>query len=405
MLHAQKQITPAKLFQPNDFHWNETSFKGPIQKATTRNYGYTFNKADSTYTEYTASNHEKDVFIDNDQIEEFDKKGRVVKFFYLEQDGTTFLEEENMYNRKGLYHNTKRDEVRKKVNGKSVTKIHEIHESRMYTIYGSLKEVWVKSSFQDDYFIKERYFYSDANVLLKKELYNSNVRTEYYLTCKGSSVDTDYVYLYAYDDQNRLTEKKIYAYEYNFDEDYYKVVNYRNFSDYTLHTVINYEYNNKNLIVKEVRKNLGGYLIGVVNTITRKYDHKDRLIEDMATYTAGHGNGHMYEYYEENGELVRVVGIYTSKKNGVKNLLKRINYITGKVDDHFVRYDYSNGNLVEIEKYNLYGDQIASKNIRDYESHEFVYTYDMYGNWTSRILLEKGIKKEKIVRELEYFEE
>lgn len=332
--------------------------------------------------------------------------GHLIKFFYFEKDGTTFLEEESMYNRKGkLAHQTKRDEVKRTINGKDSTYIHQINELRIYTIYGSLKEVWLKSSYQDDYFIKEKYSYTNTNLLLKRESFNSNIRTEYHITCRGSSVDTDYVELYTYDARNRLIEKKVYAYEYHFDEDNYTAIERRNFSEYMLHKSIKYKYNERNLIVKELRKHFGGYLEGSVNTITRKYDYKNRLIEDMTIHRVGHGSGHIYEYYEKNGELDKVIVIYTRKKVRVKTILKRIGYVTEKENDNFVRYDYSNGKLVEIEKYDKYGDEIMNKDLDDRENRTYEYVYDKCGNWTSRVLFEKGIKKEKIVRELEYYSE
>jgi hypothetical protein len=261
----------------------------------------------------------------------------------------------------------------------------------------------MKSSFQDEYFIKERYTYSDKNLLLKKESFNSNVRTEANITCKGSSVDTDYIKLYTYDANNRLIEQNVYAYEYNLGEDNYTVIKHRDFSKYKLHKVITFEYDERDLIVKEVRKHFGGYLQGAVNIITRKYDQKNRLIEDMTIHTAGHGYGHIYEYHEKDGVLEKIVSIYTQKKKGVNTILKTIGSIRKKKEDGFISVNFSNGRREQIIHYNTYEDKTLTINPAAQKKNVFQYSYDTYGNWTSRTLLENGIKKEKVVRTFEYY--
>jgi hypothetical protein len=403
-LVAQKMIYPEKLFQKRGYYWDEDNFHGNVKKVTIKNYAYTFSKKDSIYTEHTTSDYEKDIFIDFNEIKEFDKRGRLLKLFYVKRDGTTFLEKENSYTRKGkLRHQVQQDLAQRRINGKDSVHVHLIHELRSYTIYCELKEVWMKSSFQDEYFIKERYTYSDKNLLLKKESFNSNVRTEANITCKGSSVDTDYIKLYTYDANNRLIEQNVYAYEYNLGEDNYTVIKHRDFSKYKLHKVITFEYDERDLIVKEVRKHFGGYLQGAVNIITRKYDQKNRLIEDMTIHTAGHGYGHIYEYHEKDGVLEKIVSIYTQKKKGVNTILKTIGSIRKKKEDGFISVNFSNGRREQIIHYNTYEDKTLTINPAAQKKNVFQYSYDTYGNWTSRTLLENGIKKEKVVRTFEYY--
>ncbi|WP_298513365.1 hypothetical protein [uncultured Kordia sp.] len=404
---AQTNIYPEKLFDYGDYYyWKAKNIKGNIKKVTVRNYTYAFHKPDSSYVEYATSNDEKDVFVDMNQVFEFDAKKNLIKTYELKNDNVLFLEKENVYNRKGkLAHQTIHNEVKKKFNGKDSTYVHQIRELRTYNLYGKLEEVWQKSSYQNAYFLKERYFYTDANVLSKYESLNANIRTEHYVICKGSLVDTDYIKLYKYDAKNRLIEEKIHAYEYDLDETNVKAIDHRDFSAYTLSQIITYKYNDQDLIIKETREHFGSYLEKTSNTITRMYDQKNRLISEMTTYhNLDHGNGYEYEYYEKEGELYKIKTIHVDREKDNK-LIKKLQRTVEKQADGFKECYFKNDTIVNTAFYTPYGDQRKHQDFEYNEETSYQYIYDKHGNWTSRILFQNGIKKEKTTRTLAYFSE
>ncbi|MCH2192905.1 MAG: hypothetical protein MK119_02055 [Kordia sp.] len=110
-----------------------------------------------------------------------------------------------------------------------------------------------------------------------------NTLTEYRVSCKGSMVDTDYVRLYTYDEKNRLIAEKVYAYEYNFDENNTKAISDRDFSEYQLFKTITYQYDHQNNVVKKVQEGFGGRSEGRIDTTIRMYNTKNRLAQYVFT--------------------------------------------------------------------------------------------------------------------------
>ncbi|WP_290670267.1 hypothetical protein [Kordia sp.] len=96
-------------------------------------------------------------------------------------------------------------------------------------------------------------------------------------------VDTDYVRLYTYDEKNRLIAEKVYAYEYNFDENNTKAISDRDFSEYQLFKTITYQYDHQNNVVKKVQEGFGGRSEGRIDTTIRMYNTKNRLAQYVFT--------------------------------------------------------------------------------------------------------------------------
>ncbi|WP_405300267.1 hypothetical protein [Kordia sp.] len=402
---AQKNRYPEKLFDYGDYYyWNVENIRGNIKKVSTVNFEYTFNKKDSTYVEYSFHNAVKKVYVDINEVFEFDRSGNLLKSYYVDQDSEQFLNEENKFNdNHQLIFNKRRS--KRSNRKKSTSIIHEKIEKRNYTSSGKLKEVWVKSSFQKDYFIKKRYTYNKHDLVEKYETFNAHIETDNYVSCKGSSVPQDYVIKYVYDDKNRLTGQHQYMYKYSYDRRREGIVKLRDFSSYKLKQSTLYVYSVKNRLVMEKRSFYHDYQKGNVNIITYTYDAKDRLTKRMTTYKAGHGSGYIYEYHEKKGKLDKVVSVHIEKKIGIHTILKRITDIKKKEEDGFVSIHYNRGRKAEICHYNKYGDETLSNDLDDHEKRSYQYSYDKHGNWTSRTLFENGIKTKRIERTLAYYSE
>lgn len=400
---AQKNIYPEKLFDYGDYYyWNVENIRGSIKKVSTVNFEYTFNKEDSTYVEYSFRNAAKKVYVDINEVFEFDRNGNLLKSYYVNQDSERFLNEENKYNNTNQLifqrRRTRHHRGKKKI-------VHEQKEKRSYTSSGKIKEVWKKSSYQKDYFIKKKYTYNENDFIIKLETFNAHITTDGYFSCKGGAAPKDYVDTYTYDNASRLIERKRYVYRYHYDEPKKDIISSRDFSMYDLNFITLYEYNENNLISKETSSYHYDYRKGIVNTLTYFYDAKNRLVKKMTIHKAGHGSGYMYEYHEKEGELDKIVSIHIEKKIGIQTILKRISGIRKRDADAFISIHYNKGREERISHYNKYGDEILDNDLDDYVKRVFQYSYDKHGNWTSRILLENGIKKEKITRTLEYYSE
>ncbi|MEM6686815.1 MAG: hypothetical protein AAF617_13610, partial [Bacteroidota bacterium] len=88
-----------------------------------------------------------------------------------------------------------------------------------------------------------------------------------------------------------------------------------------------------------------------------------------------------------------------------KIISKKLNRIIEKNDDVYKSYYYKDNQLIEEVTYSLYGDELLRINFEDNTRLSYEYIYDTHGNWTSQTFLENGIKKEKIIRQLEYYSE
>ncbi|MGH1384269.1 hypothetical protein [Kordia sp.] len=407
LTRAQTIMHPETLI-PQPYYYHSFLYgepiRGDIKKVATKNYTYVFNEIDSTYIEYEKSNFEEDVFVALGEVNEYHQNGQLLNRGFINKDGAITSTTQNTYNEKGsLIYTIEPTKIYDKETRK-LLRIHKEEEKRTYTDVGKLKEVWLKSSYQDDYFIKEKYTYVNDTLLSKYESFNSNTLTQYRISCKGGMVDTDYVRLYSYDKKDRLIAEKTYAYEYDFDENNIKAITDRDFSKYKLSKIVAYKYNDTNQVVEKVQKHFGTYTKGIVNTDILEYDAKNRLVQHISTENKGHGDLRTYEYDLKSGKLSKTVN-FTIQIKDSQIISQELLSIVEKQQKGFRAQHFKNDKVVSVAFYSEYGDQLHIQDF-DYKSESsYQYSYDKHGNWTSRILLENGIKKEKITRTLEYYSE
>ena len=348
---------------------NDTSYK----KLITKNQELFFNKSGYLTAKY--------LFDVNN------KKYKNIENYYLKDTILIYQRNKQDY----LYHNIKKKiyEVRPDV-------FHIIEKKYKYNNDLKLLLLSIKSSFQNDFFIKERNTYNKDELLILQENLNNHLFIEEFDShrCYGDgSSRKNYVSEFSYNRKKQLLSKKIRS-----------VHNYINKIDFYSYSIN--EYDKKGNRIKNGVSKTKNNITVPKHTTSYKYDKTNRLLERVTKYDlTGRINGVFYEYEEENGDLKRKTFGNIFAEHFAATIKKYASYIYEfNLDDSYTVKVY-NYNSTKLNKSFHYDKQQNLTFIKDDESNiveAYKYTYDKKGNWIS---VEKtgGVFPGKFTRTIEYY--
>ncbi|PTX63768.1 YD repeat-containing protein [Kordia periserrulae] len=386
----------------HDYFLHGEKFKGAVKKVTTQKHLYIQFEFDSILKKYKTIS--SDTFIEESkEVSEYLSNGKLLRREYINKNGIVSSDIQNTFNDSGqLIHSVESRKIYDRTTN-NLKRIHIEEEKRIYTEYGKLKEVWGKSSYQNNFFLKQRYTYQKDTLLVKHESLNNHVFTSHIVSCKGGIPDSDYVIFYGHDQKKRLVQIKTYVFEYDFSNEYGKPVAKRNLSEYKLKSNKRYIYNKDGKTVKKINTYRKRRNDSIETSIEQYiFDSNNRLRQAIIKYNTVKGNLKMYEYDSNNGKLCKTLQ-YTVRFKDNTITSQKLYRITEKNNEGYKSYYYKGNQLVEEVTYSIYGDELLRIDFEENTKLAYEYVYDAQGNWTSKTFTENGVKKEQTFRQIKYF--
>jgi len=370
---------------------NHFDLKGNIKEVLITKIETFYNRKDSSFITYT----------DAEKIL-FNKKGYLTHEYFLNKNKDYFLWEYNEYkNDTLLIYKKERSHYK---TSPPTDKIHLKEEKYTYNKNNHLLTKYIRSSYQEKFFINERNTYNEQGLLIKSEFLNNHVTINNYGVCLGDGFslnDMTHSFVYGH---NIVQEKAVF--DKNFRKKETQIKN--DLDDYSSYYI---PYHNHKFISDRnnntIQINMDYLRIGddyKSSIVFYKYDSKNRVLESLWKTKKGNISGSFYEYEEVNDTLKRKMKGYIQTKYGMKTLLKTLSSITEyNTDGSFKVTDYSTSQINEIEHYNKYKDLIQTTDRYNNILSETKYTYDSNQNWTQKIVFENGKITENIIRKIEYY--
>lgn len=351
---------------------------GNVKKITAKEISYlTFKKSDKnnlyTYDSITNGN------LRSRTILEFTKDQLLETEYWVSEKDSLQLRQKYVYNQKAqLVHYDKYSDK-----GKFVYSEKFVYDKDL------LVEKWVKSNYQSDFFLKERYAYNGKNKVVKHENLNNNKETSFIANCKGGFADTDYIEYYTYDKNDSLVKQQNYIFEYtaNFlgrpEEEYFDLASTRD-----------YLYDNGQKRSEKISTS--------GNSPYRKCPQQETIFD-----------------YDRNGNLVIRETFYEGRKKSIS--LDRFYYENNQLQleesgfNHHIasKFYYRDSKIWKIESihngevsdYSIYDEKgFVRKEKRGTNIYEYKIEYDSQGNWIKHATFRDTILIEEKFRNIEYYD-
>lgn len=248
-----------------------------------------------------------------------------------------------------------------------------------------------------------------------------NIIGSYEINSSGG-IQNKMEYAYEYDTKNRIVAKYFYTESWRIDKDSSR-------SSFRLYEKDNYQYNENNNLCCETRFEPDGRIF---NRTIYMYNKKGNLIKrilkdstdkvmnlEKIAYNRWRNRVVTKEYYPDNLYCKKTIERYfidhkTTKVNNNKSN-EKIKYVVqydengrgikeslftkkGKVDGYWLNQYNDNDELISQEYYNITADKLLELEI----NRKYIFKYDAYGNWITKLLYDQGKPSEITERQIEY---
>ncbi len=346
----------------------------------------------------------------------FNSKGDLVKKYEVEKDGDPFLEEEYYYNSNNqLVYKKESDKKFGSLGNGMVGYLGGVHIQETKYVFdekGKHTHTYFKSSYQDDFFLKERNTYNSMGVLIKSESINNHFpdTERFYRTCKGGGVFlNDFIVEYYYNLEGLNILVKKYKYEgiryekktiegreitvpilREEDEDY--------FPGYKLENESRISYNRKKQVDSILNISYSSLNREPVETKTvKKYDVNNKVILTKRINNYGGVSGSFKEYQVVKGNVIIKTSGYFTERND--KLEKRIDYtVVLQVDGNLRRSNYKDGELESIWLYDSNFNLIEDRDPETGEKVKIFYKYDSKQNWIEKKTIQQDVGYVEVVK-------
>jgi len=346
----------------------------------------------------------------------FNKYGYIKTKHILEKDGNLFLEEENEYKNNQLVYKKEIEKEFGKLGDGMVGYTGNIHiQETKYVFNENNKHIltYFKSSYQDEFFLKERHTYNSKGLLIKLESINNHLPEDSYFfrTCHGTGNGlADYITKYYYNEEDLRVKVEKYrdtSLTYKKQKIKGKDVNIRLVRRDDIDYSAGYKLESESIIIYNSKK-LQDSIIktsfmypngqSFVAKTAFLYNSKGKIIQTKRMNRYGRFYGNYKELGLINGKNMIITSGYLK---GDKNKLeKRLNYtIEGLKNGGFKRLNYNKGELESTEVYDSNFNLVED----DGFGYRIVYKYDINNNWIKKTVFHKGKLVEDVERTITYY--
>lgn len=403
------QIEPANEFFPDE-HLENFDLKGNVKSVEIRE---TVDGFDSKG---------KMTYITNLH---FNENGFLFKTYLTNVDGFKYLDEENVYNNNLLVRKTLYSRKREEVDGKLVFTAELLPYQIKYTydLEGKLLAKHEKSHLDGDFFLTEKYKYS--NNLLVEEL----VLNKHFGRNRMEWVSGNYLIKNSYNTNNQLINKKKYNYEargrnkhlVDSVEHFEVIIHEEHTIDSTKFVLVsewNYKYNKLNqLIFSEVIDHSANKEIYTINTSYEYFGSKPskvvrlfnahNITVDSTTYHILNKTIDEYDYQiVKNDTLISTeMSLYQHEASDDIEVHTKYKYEYNS-DGTYLKVWNKDNKTGSINKYNKYGNLVELINTEGLPTEKITYHFDAKGNWVYKqhVILPEIKEIELVERKIEYYD-
>ncbi|MES2544964.1 MAG: hypothetical protein V4548_08770 [Bacteroidota bacterium] len=255
----------------------------------------------------------------------------------------------------------------------------------------NLSEKWIKTTFQTDFFLKERFIYNDKNQLVLEEDLNNNLRTSDVVLCKLGTPDYDTMRRIYYNEQDLVNKIETYAYIYDTQSKTTPTED-----QFLLRNTLTVDFlNGKKAKENQFGIELPGFEMSIERVTNYKYDKNGNLVSEKTQSKNPRASSPFKIYNYKDNKLSFI------EEGNHENIISQKNYFDE--NKNLIKIEeIRNNKIVGYRKFNSEGFLIEEK--RESIKYEYKIEYDSNGNWIKYSTYKKNVLIKQKQRIIEYYD-